>query len=254
MDAVLTSGTAVSFRAFGPVAPVVDGAEIRIGGHRERALLSALLMRPGLHQSTNRLTDLLWGDGPPRDPAHAIRTLVMRLRRHLGELTVETTPGGYRLQAREDQVDLHRFVALVSAAQQLSAGHEFRQADLRFSEALALTVSGEPWVDLGASRCGKAAAAQITELRLRAEEDRAQVRFSMGSPNIGELTKLATEEPLRERRWCFLITALYRSGRQTDALRAYAEVRRTLREEIGVDPGPELVELERQVLAHEQLQ
>lgn len=254
MEAVPTSRTAVTFRAFGPVAPLVDGVEIRIGGHRERALLSALLMKPGLHQSTVRLTDLLWGDGPPRDPAHAIRTLVMRLRRHLGGLTVETTPGGYRLQASDEQVDLHRFVDIVVAAQDSMTQHEFKEAELQFSEALKLTVGGDPWVDLGASRSGQAAAAQITELRLRAEEDRAFVRSRLGSPNVSQLTKLATEEPLREQRWCMLIAALYETGRQSEALRAYAEVRRTLRDEIGLDPGPELVELERRVLARELLQ
>lgn len=253
MNAVTTSCTAVSFRAFGPVAPMVDGVEIRLGGHRERALLSALLMKPGLHQSTKRLAELLWGDGQPRDPGHAIRTLVMRLRRHIGILTIETTPGGYRIQANDDQVDLHRFVGLVSSAQELLQQHEYRKADEIFTAALQLTMGGDPWVDLGASRCGKAAAAQINELRLRTEEDRAWARACMGSPGIGELTKLATEQPLRERRWCLLITALYKSGRQTEALRAYADVRRTLRDEIGLDPGPELVELERQVLAREQL-
>ncbi len=251
MDEVPTSRTTVSFRAFGPVAPLIDGDEIRIGGHRERALLSALLMKPGVHQSTVRLTDLLWGDGPPRNPAHAIRTLVMRLRRHLGRLVVETTPGGYRLQATDNQVDLHQFVGLVSGAQELMAQRRFDIAELRFSEALKLSLSGEPWVDLGASRCGRAAAAQITELRLRAEEDRAEVRSSMGTPSISQLTKLTTEQPLREQRWCLLITALYETGRQSEALRAYADVRRTLRDEIGLHPGPELMELERRVLARD---
>ncbi len=240
-----------SFRCFGPTSLVAGGAAQPAGGHRERSLLAALLLHPGDHQPVNRLSDALWPNGKPRDPGHALRTLVMRLRRRIAPIDLETTASGYRIVADVEQVDVHRFVRFVNEGRDLVSDGELELGSGSYSMALALSSSGEPWEDLTTSRVGQAAAARMTELRRRTEEDQAELMIRMAKPAVAYLNQLTTEEPLRERRWCLLMIALYQSGRQSEALRAYTEARSILQREIGVDPGPELRETERRVLAQE---
>jgi DNA-binding SARP family transcriptional activator len=241
------------FRCFGPTSLLAGGAAQPAGGHRERSLLAALLLQPGDHQPVGRLADALWPNGKPRDPGHALRTLVMRLRRRIAPIRLETTASGYRIVADVDQVDIHRFARFVNEGRNLVSDGNLELGSKRYSMALDLASSGEPWEDLTTSRVGQAASARMAEVRRRTEEDQAELMIRLGMPAVAYLSQLTTEEPLRERRWCLLMVALYQSGRQSEALRAYTEARSILQREIGVDPGPELREVERRVLAQEQM-
>ncbi len=251
--ALFESDFETSFRCFGPATVLAGEALHPAGGHRERSLLAALLLHPGDHQPVSRLADALWPDGKPRDPGHALRTLVMRLRRRLGPIRVETIAGGYRIDVKADQVDVHRFERLVEQGRNQALRGQLDVARRHYSTALNVASAGEPWQDLHKARIGRAASGRVAELRRRTEEDLAESMIRSKKPAVAYLTQLTTEEPLRERRWCLLMVALYESGRQSDALRAYMDARTVLQQEIGVEPGPELRELEHRVLAHEPL-
>jgi DNA-binding SARP family transcriptional activator len=144
-------------------------------------------------------------------------------------------------------------VRLIKQGRETASNGFLSQAAQNYSTAFELAAPGEPWEDLLKSRAGRAANGRMTELRNRAEEDHAELMIQLEQPAVAYLTQLTTEQPLRERRWGLLMTALYQTGRQSEALRAYTKARDILQQEIGVEPGPDLRELERQVLAHEEL-
>lgn len=239
------------FRCFGPAAFAREGDVQVAGGHRERSLLAALLLHPGDHQPVSRLADALWPHGKPRDPAHALRTLVMRLRRRIAPIRLETTAGGYRIDADDADVDVYLFMRLVEQGREEALSDELELALEHYSAALELASTGDPWEDLTRSRIGRAASTRVSELCRRTEEDQADLMIRLGLPATAYLSQLTMEYPLRERRWCLLMVALYRSGRQSEALRAYNEARMVLQQEVGVEPGQELRELERRVLAQD---
>ncbi len=238
----------------GPLMVEDDGSELTIAGARMRTLLALFAVRPGENITAERLVDDLWGDESPAGAANSLQSLVSRLRRALGDTgsAVVTTPNGYRLDVTPDRIDAFRFV---DAAQR---GHE---ALLIGDAALATRLLNDGltlW--RGAALDGfdddgvlHREAVRLEELRLNATEDRldADLRLGRHADVIAELGSLVTEHPLRERLHGFLMLALYRAGRQAEALRAFQEARRVLGDELGLDPSPELRALESSILAQD---
>jgi predicted ATPase/DNA-binding SARP family transcriptional activator/Tfp pilus assembly protein PilF len=227
----------VEFRILGPLE-VSDGDEpVAVAGAKPRALLAALLIRSGQTVSAERLIDELWGDDPPETAQNTLQVYVSQLRRSLGAEAIVRRSSGYALAATREQIDLARFEDLVESARDA----EPQIATDRLHEALALW-RGEPEID----------AARLSELRLAALEARIDADLALGrhAELVPELQALVADEPLRERLRAQLLLALYRDGRQADALAEYARARKTLVDELGVEPGPELQRAHRGVLAH----
>jgi DNA-binding SARP family transcriptional activator len=204
-----------------------NGAEVRLSAPKLRTLLALLLVNQGRPVSVDRIVDTLWGEAPPHSDSNLVQGYIRDLRQRLGAEEVTTVPGGYRLDARRASADAERFEELARAR--------------RYEEALALWrgVALEEWVDQPWAR---ATAARLEEMRLSAiEEHLAQkVDTGLASAVLAELAALVDEYPLRERLRVLLIKALYAVGRQADALAAYAQARRYLADEVGLEPGPEL--------------
>ncbi|SEM14578.1 AfsR/SARP family transcriptional regulator [Nonomuraea pusilla] len=227
------------FQILGPtVALDEDGAPVTLGGPRGRALLTLLALDAGRIVSAGRLVDGMYGPHPPEGTANALQSQVSRLRRALGRDLVEFHPSGYRLVADRDDVDAGRFERLAAEGRGALASGDAARAATLLREALALW-RGTPLAD---APHAAAAAAALEELRLAATEDRVQADLELGGHRevVAELRGLTAAHPLRERLRAQLMRALYGAGRQAEALAVYAEARRVLGEELGVDPGPEL--------------
>ena len=247
----LTAGTKpgkLTFSLLGPLEVAAAGDPLPLRGRRERALLAYLLLHVNEVVSRDRLVDFLWGERPPETAANALQVAVHGLRRLLGPDRIETRGAGYRLRVEPGELDLTRFRELVERAH--SQGPVDAAATLR--EALALW-RGEPLADVAGPAFVRDEADRLKDLRLTALEARIDADLAAGrdADLVPELEELIAEEPFRERLRAQLITALYRSGRQADALAAYQAARRTLADELGIDPSPELQELERAVLRHD---
>jgi predicted ATPase/DNA-binding SARP family transcriptional activator len=215
-----------------------DGRTVELGGARLRALLCRLALSANTVVGVDALIDGLWGQAPPAGAVNALQSLVSRLRRALPDGTVESLPAGYRLAA---EVDADRFERLVAEGRQAAAqGDPGRAADL-LGTSLALW-RGEALADVSDAPFAAVPAARLAELRLAATEDRIAADLALGryAQVVGEVSALAAAHPMRERLHAHLVTALYGAGRQADALAAYERIRRTLVEELGVDPSPEL--------------
>jgi DNA-binding SARP family transcriptional activator len=230
----------VEFGILGPLEVIEDGRSIALGGARQRALLAILLTRANEVVSADRLIDGLWGDRPPRTAANTIQYFVSQLRKLLGADRIATRPPGYLIRVERGELDLDRFERLVE-----------RTDAEALHEALALW-RGPPLADLAYDALAAAEIGRLEELRLVALERRVDADLELGrhAQLVGELEKLVAEHPLRERPWAYLMLALYRSGRQVEALAAYQRARKTL-DELGVEPGRPLQELERAMLRHE---
>ena len=230
----------------GPV--LVGGSDVRLG-HRDRVILSALALEPGEALSPDRLADALWGETPPKSWPKVVQGSMMRLRRALGADAIETTSTGYRLSVSDDDVDTDRFERLVARARGFAAVREPARAVTTFELALALW-RGPPFPELEGWDAGRAEAARLTEVRRASEEELVEARLAAGRPveAVPEARRLATREPYREHRWALLAVALYRSGRQREALDVIRGAASTLRDELGLDPGRELADLERAML------
>jgi len=235
----------VEFRILGPLEVLDDGRTIPLGGQRQRALLAVLLTRANEVVSTDRLIDELWGAEPPKAALNTVQHFVSQLRKALGEAAIVTRPPGYLVRVSDEALDLRRFERLVAEAQ--AAGPEDAAALLR--EALGLW-RGPPLADFALEDFAQAEIARLEELRLLALELRIDAGLALGehAQLSGELDALIHEHPLRERLRAQLMLALYRSGRQADALAAYSESRRVLAREVGLEPGPELQRLQRSIL------
>jgi predicted ATPase/class 3 adenylate cyclase len=223
-----------------------DGTEIDLGGALERRVLTALVLRPGRGVPLDALAEAVFGDEIPTNADVRLRHHVSRLRRRVGSATVLTVPGGYRLNTEACEIDSLRFEKLVSTAIGLVA-EESSRAGALLGEALALW-RGTPFADLEDWPPARMAASELDELRRVAEEERAGSLVASGRSNeaVGVLDTLVADEPLRERRWSLLMLALYRCGRQADALRAFQRARAALGE-LGLEPGRELRSLERDI-------
>jgi predicted ATPase/DNA-binding SARP family transcriptional activator len=215
-----------------------NGAEVQLSAPKLRTLLALLLVNRGRPVSVDRIADTLWGDVPPRSAANLVQGYVRDLRQRLGSQEITTIPGGYRLDVRRGSVDAERFENLVRTH--------------RYEEALALWHGAalEEWVE---QPWAQASAARLEEMRLSAVEARlaGEVDAGLASAVLAELVALVHEHPLRERLRVLLVKALYAAGRQADALAAFAQARRYLAEEVGLEPGPELRAVEAAVLAQD---
>jgi predicted ATPase/DNA-binding SARP family transcriptional activator len=240
----------VEFRILGPLEAVAADERLRLGGPKQRALLALLLLRRNEVVPRERLVDAIWGEEPPASASNSLQVYVHGLRRVLGAERIERNGSGYRISVEPDELDLERFERLVRrATEALGARPGDAAEDLR--EALALW-RGEPLADL-ADEPVAAEAGGLEELRVGALELRNDAELASGRHEelVPQLAALVAEHPYRERLREQLILALYRCGRQKDALDAYRAARETFVEELGVEPGPALQELERAVLRQE---
>ena len=241
-------------RLFGELEALDDGVPVPVRGAKQRALLALLALQRGQPVSAYRLIDLLWGDGQAANPANALQAQIGQLRRTLGPAAILTTEAGYALAAGPDEVDVVRFEQLVAKGQRLAADGEMAPASAALGEALRLR-RGEPLAEFTNAGFFDAERAHLDELTLVAIESRAGADLGLGRHGelAGELEALCREHPLRERLCELLILALYRGGRQAEALRAYTEIRARLIGELGIDPGPALRELQARILAQDPL-
>jgi DNA-binding SARP family transcriptional activator len=250
----------MDFRILGPLEVRSNGHPIPLGGTKRRALLAALLLNANEVVSSDRLIDELWGEDPPETAAKALQVHISGLRKALepdrapGEQprVLVTRPPGYVLQAAEDALDLHRFERLRAAARADLESGDAASAAARLREALSLW-RGPALDDLAFEPSLQGACARLDEMRLAAVEERiaADLRSGAGEDLIAELEALLAANPLRERPRAQLMLALYRAGRQADALELYRSTREMLVDELGLDPGRELQDLHRAILAHD---
>jgi predicted ATPase/DNA-binding SARP family transcriptional activator len=242
----------IEFRVLGPVEAVGEDGSLPLGAPKQRALLALLLLHGNAVVPRERLVDALWGEDPPRSAVSSLQVYVHGLRRTLGAERIERHGTGYRLSLEPTELDLGRYERLVEqAAGALAVGRAADAAeDLR--RALGLWV-GAPLADLAGEPVHQAEAAQLEERRLRGIELLHDAELALGRHDelVPELERLIAAEPYRERFRAQHALALYRAGRQVDALAACRAARSFLVEELGVDPGPELQELERRILRHD---
>jgi DNA-binding SARP family transcriptional activator len=242
----------MEFRILGPLEVWDEGREVSLGGPKPRALLAALLLRPNEVVPADRLIDELWGEDSPERAAAALRVNVSRLRKALPADVLTTRSPGYVIRVEPGDLDLDRFERLVDEARGLRARGLAADASERLRDALALW-RGSALADFAYESFAQSAIARLDEIRLAAVELRIDADLALGRHDelIGELEALVAEQPLRERPRGYLMTALYRSGRQAEALDAYKDARRTLVGQLGIEPSTELQELERAILRHE---
>lgn len=248
---------AVQFNILGPLEVVGPTGPIDVGGPQRRALLAALLVRANRPCSPDFLTEALWGDDVPENPRGLLQALIAHLRRALepdrparerGDV-LASTPGGYVLYVGPAELDARRFEDLSAEGHELLASGEATRSTEVFGQALELW-RGPALADVADQPFAMAEATRLEELRLSTIVAHADARLVLGRHGevVGELQALADEHPLDEQLRRLLMLALYRSGRQADALRAYTALREQLVEELGVEPGYETRELERAIL------
>lgn len=241
----------------GPVEVHRHGIPIELGGPQQRAVLAHLALDAGRVVSVERLVDRLWGDEVPKAPLGTLQSYVSRLRRALEpdrgpgaapQVLVSEAPG-YVLRMAEDQVDVHRFRRLVAEGRTAAAEGRTEAAVTAFDTALALW-RGPALAGVGPDDQVRPVVVRLDEERAAAEEDRFAALLALGRHGdvTAPLQALADDHPTREGVWALLALALYRSSRQADALRALATIRAHLRDELGLDPGPGLQDLEQRIL------
>jgi len=244
--------TGISFSVLGPVRAWHDGAELDVGSPQQRAVLAALLLSEGTHLTPERLVDGVWGQAAPRTAQATIRTYIYRLRRAFPTGTdnpITLLSGGYALTPAGSTVDLTVFRTLLAQARAARAEGDHSSALTRLDDGLALwrgtALAGVPGPYAQAQRT------PLEELRLTAIGERLATAVDLGQhvEVATELAQLVAEHPLVERFRELLMIALYRAGRQADALAVFTETRHLLREELGVDPAPPLQEVYRRILA-----
>jgi DNA-binding SARP family transcriptional activator len=239
----------MEFRILGPLEVWDEGGEVSLGGRKPRALLTVLLLHPNEVVSADRLIDELWGEDSPERADAALRVNVSRLRKALPQDVLTTRSPGYVVRVEPDKFDLHRFERLVDEGRSLLARGLATDASKRLRDALSLW-RGPALADFSYESFARTAIARLEEIRLVAVELRIDADLVLGRHHevVGELEALVAEHPLRERLRSYLMTALYRSGRQAEALNAYQDARRALVDELGVEPSTALHELERAIL------
>jgi DNA-binding SARP family transcriptional activator/tetratricopeptide (TPR) repeat protein len=242
---MLDTGSNVEFRILGPVEALLEGRPLPLGSRKQRMLLAALLLRPNEVVSVDQLIDALWGEAAPKRAAKSLQVYVWQLRKMLGHEVLQTRPPGYALVLTPNALDLHRFESLLAEAR----AEEPIKAATILREALGF-FRGRPLAEFAYERFAEVEVARIEELRLEALEERIEADLALGrhAALVGELEALVADQLLRERPRAQLMVALYRCGRQAEALAAYREGRRVLVDELGIDPGRSLQELEQAVL------
>jgi class 3 adenylate cyclase/DNA-binding SARP family transcriptional activator len=241
----------MEFRILGPLEVISSGRPIELGGPRQRSLLALLLVHAGEVVSSDHLVDELWGEEGRGGVAHALQSAVSRLRRALGPegSRLMARPPGYVLEIGEGELDAHRFEALRSDGLDALTAVDAAQAARLLKEALALW-RGPALAEFAFEPFAQAEIARLEELRIATVEERIEADLATGrhAEVVGELRSVIPEHPYRERLRAQLVLALYRSGRQAEALESYREARDTLVEELGIEPGPALQDLEARVL------
>jgi DNA-binding SARP family transcriptional activator/tetratricopeptide (TPR) repeat protein len=243
----MKGATGIDFRILGPIEAWQDGRRLVLGERRQRLLLGLLLLDVGKPVALERLIELAWMDqDPPRTARNAVQVAISRLRRIFGESApIIGGDGYYELSADPESVDLHRFHWLLRDAKFAAPANRKALLD----QALALwrgpILVGTFSPDVRQILCSAA-----EEARLQAIEDSAAARLDLGEEAdlLSKLTRLVTENPLRERLVGYLMTALYRSGRQAESLETYLGTRKRLIEDLGIEPGPELQSLYQRIL------
>jgi DNA-binding SARP family transcriptional activator len=240
------------FRLLGPVEVIVEGRPVPLPAAKPRALLAVLLLDRNRVVSVGRLVEDLWGDEPPETATKALQGYVSQLRKGLGADRLLTKPPGYSLHVEEGELDLDRFEDLVQEGRELLAAGDSKAASKRLAEALELW-RGTPFAEFESEPFARDAGARLEDARLAALEERIEADLALGrhARLIPELEELVAREPLRERPRAQLMLALYRSGRQADALELYRRTRESLSAELGIEPSLELQELERRMLQHD---
>jgi DNA-binding SARP family transcriptional activator len=241
----------------GPLVASIDGAPVAIGGDRPRVLLARLAVDAPTAVRTDQLVEAIWGDAAPAKAANTLQVHVSNLRRAVGrsangEQILQTQHNGYGLAVTADQLDLLRFIELVQSARAAADDHDHEAAAAAYRRALDIP-SGEPLADLLDNEWAVRESAAINQ-RIDGVW-REWVVAELGAGHhlalVPPLESRLREHSLDEGVAAMLVLALYRAGRQTDALRVLSDVRRRLSDEIGVDPGPELAELENRILTHD---
>jgi YVTN family beta-propeller protein len=246
----------VDFRILGPLEVSDHGHELAIAGSKQRAVLAILLLHANEVVSSDRLIEQLWGERPPPTAAKSLQVHVSRLRRSLdygapkgSDSLIVTRGGGYLVRIEPNELDLERFRTLMKEGTRALADGVPERATQLLGEALELW-RGAPLADFAYESFAQPEIAQLEELRLTAVEVRIEAELALGrhAQTIAELESLVDRHPFRERLWAQLMLALYRSGRQAEALHAYQKARRALVDELGIEPGEELRGLERAIL------
>ncbi|MGE5273911.1 MAG: BTAD domain-containing putative transcriptional regulator [Verrucomicrobiota bacterium] len=243
----------MEFRLLGPLEIVDDeGHSIAVRTGHQRALLAVLLLHANEPLSTDRLIDELWGERSPPTAAKIVQNCVSQLRRTLGDQRLVTRDHSYLLHVEDRELDVATFDALVKAGTDALARDRPELAAETLARALSLW-RGPALADFSLDEFAQAPIRRLDELRLAAVEARIEADLADGRHTevIGELEELVAANPLRERFRAQLMLALYRSGRQAEALDAYREARRAFAEELGLEPSEELRELERAILTHD---
>jgi DNA-binding SARP family transcriptional activator len=251
----------VRFRVLGPLqVTAADGGAVEVTGAKPRALLTLLLSEPGRVVGIDRIVDTLWGDDPPPTVTGTLQSYVSQLRRLLepdrgprqAPSVLLTRPPGYAVQVAPGELDLTVFGALVADGDRAVGAGEPAHGVALLEQALGLW-RGEPLAELADAPATSTERLRLVELHVRARERRCDALLALGRPEaaVSDLQQLVADHPLRERLWARLVTALYQADRQAEALEACRRCADLLREELGIDPGPELRGLEQAVLTQD---
>ena len=246
----LPGGTAGrrEYRILGPLEVLDGGTPVALGGYKQRSLLAFLLLHANEVVPSERLITELWGETPPRTAATSLQNFVSQLRKVLGPDVLVTRPPGYQLRVQPDELDSKRFETLWREAR----GKEPEERARLLGQALALW-RGAPLADFTYEPWAEDAIRHYEELRLLAVEELidAELELDRHTDVVARVESLVREHPLRERPRAQLMLALYRAGRQAEALEAYQDARRALVDELGIEPSPELQRLHAAILRHE---
>jgi DNA-binding SARP family transcriptional activator/tetratricopeptide (TPR) repeat protein len=239
----------LQFGVLGPLAVTRDGVPVPISRGRPRTLLAVLLLHPNRPVPLGHITERVWGDAPPAEPRRAVHTVVARLRQTLGGDLVQTHPAGYLIRLAADQLDLTRFTDLAAAAERAVEAGDTAGAHGLLGDALALW-RGPALTDIRSDVLHARDVPPLVEQRRRVAAGWVQTGLRLGryAEVVPVLRKLLGTDPLHERFWAQLMTALSRSGRPAEALEEYQAVRRRLADELGVDPSEELRQLYQAIL------
>ncbi|WP_407698155.1 AfsR/SARP family transcriptional regulator, partial [Streptomyces jumonjinensis] len=243
-----TGGAGLRFGVLGPVRAWRDGEALPSGSPQQRALLAALLLRDGRTATAAALIDAIWGEDPPSQALAAVRTYASRLRKILTANALVSESGGYAIRVRRECLDLFVAQELAASAEKARAAGDRNQARAQIDKSLGLW-DGEALANVPGPYAENQRA-RLDEWRLQLLETRLELGLEAGchAEAVSELTALTAAHPLRERLRELLMLALYRSGRQAEALAVYADTRRLLAEELGVDPRAELSQLQQRIL------
>src|SRR5690348_9994841 len=245
----------MEYRILGPLEVAHEGKPVPLGRLKERLVLAVLLLHANEFVSRERLIDELWGEAPPPTAKKAVNVYISQLRKALarnGHDPITTADGGYRLGVDDAELDVSRLRQLLATARERASAGELEAAAELLRKALGLW-RGATLAGLLLESRGRDEIAQLDEFRLTAQMDRIDCDIALGRHEqvLGELQLLVDEHPLRERLRAQQMLALYRADRQAEALDTYAEARRTLVDDLGIEPSEALQRLQQAILRHD---